>query len=109
MERSQRIKKLNEFVNTGGDDSFALYALAMELAAAGDLEKSDEWFQRLLKVDPSYTIGYQQYAKVLIEMKRFTQAKIILDTGIPQARQNGHLHARDKMQEMLDQLPDVPT
>ena len=100
-----RIRKLKEFLARDGEDSFSLYALAMEYASRGRFEESLEYFDRLLRTDPEHVPGYHQKAKVLAQLGRYVQARAVLEAGVPHAQRSGQFHTRDKMAEMLRQLP----
>ena len=100
-----RIEKLKEFLEREGEESFTLYALAMEYVSAGRREESLEYFDRVLRKDASYVPAYHQEAKVLAQLGRYVEARRVLEAGIPQAQQSGQFHTRDKMADMLKQLP----
>jgi len=106
---TDRIAKLKELLNSDPSDTFALFALSMEFFSQGQLAESVEYFDRLLKIDPDYVPAYYQKAQALARMGQYRQARDTLQAGLPHAIQTGQFHARDKMQEFLNHLPEKDT
>jgi tetratricopeptide (TPR) repeat protein len=107
IERKQRVKQLKTFLEENPRDTLALYALALEHRSAGNLDAARSCFQRLLEIDPDYVAAYYPMAQILLKQGRNAQAARILRAGIPRAVEAGHLHARDRLRELLATLaPD---
>jgi len=101
----QRIIELNEALGRRPEHEFALYALAMEHASLGELERALELFEQLVRTHPNYVPAYQQYASVLARLRRYDRMRTVLQSGLVHAQEHGQFHARDKMRDMLSQLP----
>jgi tetratricopeptide (TPR) repeat protein len=104
MIQNERIKTLNKIVEQNPKDSLALYALGLEYKSMGELGTAADFFDRLLKIDPDNVPGYYQKVLVHLQQGRKDDAVKVLKAGIPKAAEAGHLHARDKMRELLDSL-----
>ncbi len=104
MIQTERIKILKKIVEQNPKDSLALYALGLEYKSMEEFDTAVDFFDRLLKIDPDYVPGYYQKALVHLQQGRTKDAVKVLKAGIPKAAEAGHLHARDKMRELLESL-----
>ena len=99
-----RVAKLKAFLEKDPDDSFTRYALALEYASQGDYQIAIAYLQELLHRDPDYVAAYQQLAVSFAGLGKRKEAVEILGKGIAVATKQGDLHARNEMQEALDEL-----
>lgn len=83
-------------------DQFLRYGLAMELAKAGEHERSLELYRGLQREDyiPAYFMAGQQ----LTNLDRINEARSVLRAGIAAADRTGDAHAAREMREYLTNL-----
>jgi|SRR6266404_6940272 predicted Zn-dependent protease len=99
-----RIAVLTELLSQDPNNAFARYGLAMEYSNAGELDRAQEEFDKLLSANPDYTAGYFMSAQTLVKARRTPEAKKMLENGIASARRKGDTHAESEMQAMLDEI-----
>lgn len=102
--REERIAKLRDFLAKNPRDSFSRYALALEYAGQGEIERAIVFLEELLRDDPTYVPAYQQLGYMYQKLERRDDAIAVLKRGMEVAVTQGDLHARDEMQEALDEL-----
>ncbi len=97
---------LLEALASNPDDTFARYALALELSNSN--QPTDAWphFEYLLNHHPDYSPTYYQAAKFLATQNRRQEARAILARGIEVARRQGNHHAQSEMEAALESLVD---
>lgn len=86
---NKRLEMLEKMVASGGADSFARYALAMEYRKAGRHEEALGAFSALRDADPDYLPMYLMVGQLLIDTQRGDDAKGWLTAGIALAKQKG--------------------
>ncbi len=59
VTNSNRLEQLLKYLDEDPKDAFTLYAIAMEYMK-GDLKKSRNYFEKLLKEHPNYLATYYQ-------------------------------------------------
>ena len=99
-----KIEQLRSLLAAEPDDVFLHFALAMELAKAGQSNEALSHFGRVIELDPDYTAAYVQKARVLIEMKQLDTARQTIAAGLEAARRNAEPHTAEKLEEMLQAL-----
>ena len=99
-----RAEMLQKMLDANPDDSFARYALSMELAKAGDLEGALDGYTTIISRTPDYVPAYQMAGQLLIEEGRFDEAKERLETGISVAEAAGNKKAQDEMGDLLEEV-----
>ena len=104
MTQKERLIKLNEFLQHNPNDTFSLFAIAMELRSLNRRDEALEYLERVLAADPNYVPGYFQKAEILMELARPQEARRVLLDGIPKAAQAGQFHIRDRMQENINKI-----
>ena len=104
MIQDERIAQLKMFLKQQPSDTFSLFAMAMELKSLERYEESLSYLDQVLGLDPTYVPAYYQKAQLLVKLSRLSEAREILKAGMPRAVEAGQLHARDRMQELLDIL-----
>ena len=103
MEKS-RIELLRETLESGPDNTFVRYALAMELSNSAEPQSAWPHFEYLLARHPEYSATYYQAGKFLAKEGRREEAKQVLAKGIEVAARHGNLHAQSELQAALDEL-----
>lgn len=105
MEKS-RLELLREMVRTRPDDTFARYALAMELSNSGDRAEAWQHFDYLLTRHPDYSPAYYQAGKLLAGQGQREEARRVLAKGIEVTARSGEVHAQSELQSALEQLKE---
>ena len=105
MDKS-RIEFLQETLEANPDDTFARYALAMELSTCD--RPTDAWphFEYLLSRHPDYSATYYQAGSFLVRQDRRHEARRVFAKGIEVAQQQGNRHAQSELQAALESLGD---
>lgn len=103
-----RREQLQQMLQENQDDTFLLYALAMEERSAGDDQAALAGLQRVLAVDSRYVAAYFQSGQILAGLGRNDDAVAILQQGITMANQVGDAHAAGEMNEFLASIGGSP-
>lgn len=82
---NDKIKQLT-LLNKDENDPFIQYALAKEYEKAGDLEKSENLFEKLVTNHPNYVGTYYHYGGVLEKRDKLSKARQIYSTGLKVAQ-----------------------
>jgi thioredoxin-like negative regulator of GroEL len=85
-------------------DEFLRYALALELAAAGDVSAALGQLQRLLADQPDYIPAYLQAAQFAAQLGQTEIALALVQAGVPRARAAGDAHAADELSALQHSL-----
>jgi len=101
-----RLEALRRFLEEDPNDSFTRYALAMEYVSMNDIASATHQLQMLLGEDPEYVPAYHQLGIIFSRSKRRAESKKLFLDGIEAATRTGDTHARQEMQEALDELED---
>ena len=101
MDRAEMLKQVLE---QNPNDAFARYGLAMEYSRAGEIETALAEFKKLLEVHPDYIAGYQMAGEMLSAAGRCEDARQMLESGIARAERAGDKHAREQMQDLLQEM-----
>jgi tetratricopeptide (TPR) repeat protein len=101
MTTTKRLNMLLKVTAGPAADSFAWYALAMELRGLGRIDEAFEAFRTLREKDPAYVPTYQMCGAMLIDAGRPQEAKEWLSVGIEAARRSGNTKAADEMGQAL--------
>ena len=102
---NKRLEMLKQLTASGQADSFAWYALAMELRKTGEPEAAVATFAKLRDQDPEYLPMYLMAAQTLIEVELESDAKPWLNQGIELAKRKGDTKALSELSDALAQLP----
>jgi tetratricopeptide (TPR) repeat protein len=100
-----RIDQIRKMLEAEPDDVFLNYSLAMELAKAGNIDESLAAFARVTDLDPAYVAAWLHQGKMLLEAKRYPEARQILEKAKTVAQAAGNSHACNEIREMLDLMP----
>ena len=89
-----RIEILEQTLESTPNNTFARYALALELARAGRSEHAWQQFEHLLEHHPDYAATYLQAGMYLAKQGRGDEARVVFSKGIEVNRKQGNLHAQ---------------
>lgn len=98
------IEQLEALLADSPDDTFLLYALAMELDNCEQHSRSLEVFDALMTQQPPYVPAFFMSAQQLVRLERIDEARTNLRNGIEHARQQNDAHAAAEMSEFLTSL-----
>jgi tetratricopeptide (TPR) repeat protein len=101
---SERLQFLRDSLSANRDNTFARYALALELARGGEPTEALEHFHYLLDRHPDYSPVYYQAGMLLAEQGRGDEARDIFSRGIEVTRRLGQAHALSELEAALDDL-----
>jgi len=99
-----RINHLQQLLEQEPRNTFARYALGMELVSSGQTDLAIAEFRALLEVDADYANAWFMGAQALHNAGRTPQAIEWLHNGIATATRTGQRHAESEMQSMLEEL-----
>ena len=86
------------------NDTFLIYAVALEHKKAGRHGEAVDWFGRVLKVDPAYAVAYHQMGLTHEDAGDVESAKRAYREGIAAAAKKGDLHAKGEMEAALSMI-----
>jgi len=107
MEKA-RTEVLREMLAANPDDTFARYALALELAKSDQPGGVWEHFDYLLKNHPQYSATYYQAGVFLLNQGRREEARQIFTRGVEVTRSQGSHHAQSELERALEELAADP-
>ena len=96
-----RIALLRGFLADDPDDAFTRFALAQELAKAGDTEEALGGYEALRRDQPGYVGTYYHLGALLESVGRAEEAAAVYRAGIDEAARAGDAHARSELQGAL--------
>ena len=101
---NSRLDSLLKLLEKEPEDSFLIYGVALEYMSANKLEEAENYFTKLIKLDPGYVASYMQYAALKEKQNKIDEAKELYKQGIEIARKAGDNHAAKEMEGFLDEL-----
>ena len=104
--RMSRIKKLLEYMETSGKDSFLQHALALEYIKIGEDEQARNLFNELLLREPTYVGSYYHLGKLLERVGDFDKAIRIYRRGMEEAKRAGDHHSHSELQGALEDIEE---
>ena len=103
-QENKRLNMLRRLVQSGQADSFARYALAMELRKADLIDEALSAFEDLRSSDAKYVPQYLMAAQMLSEKARTDEARAWLLQGKEAAQASGNSHALGEIEDALANL-----
>jgi Tfp pilus assembly protein PilF len=100
-DTNDRMTKLQTMHQRAPDDTFLIYAIAMEHKKLGQLSQAIEWLGRVVEKDPTYCAAYHQAALTHEESGDLEAAKKWYRDGIAAAGRKGDTHTMGEMQAAL--------
>ena len=101
---SERIEKLNAFLEYSPNDAFLNHALALEYVKAGDEESAKKHFEINLANDAAYVATYYHLGKLLERMGERGAAIDIYEKGMAQAKAAKDMHSYNELQAAYEDL-----
>ena len=101
-----RIKKLLEYMEASGKDSFLQHALALEYIKIGEDEQARNLFNELLLREPTYVGSYYHLGKLLERVGDFDKAIRIYRRGMEEAKRAGDHHSYSELQGALEDIEE---
>ncbi len=86
------------------DDTFVLYAIAMEYEKMAKIQEAIVFFEKIIKINPRYLPVYYQFAKNLVEINDIGKAKDILDMGVKLAKAQKDIKTVAELNNMLSNI-----
>jgi Tfp pilus assembly protein PilF len=106
MMKQERIKALAELLTRDPNDSFSRYALAVEYTSEGNTDQAIVELKEVIKRDAAYVAAYRQLGQVYLKLNKTKEAKKFYRKGIDLAKQANDLHAKQEMEEELEDIED---
>jgi Flp pilus assembly protein TadD len=104
MTAKSRLQQIGDMLQEDPNDPELRYMLAMEHASQGDDAGAVRVFRELIQMAPGYLPAYHMAGRTLYRLGRLSEARELLQSGIPIALKQGNEHAAGEMQELLDNL-----
>jgi len=103
---SKRLDSLLAFLERDPDDAFTRYAVALEYVSSGDRPKGEEYLRETIRRDPGYVPAYHMLGQLLGNDSRYDEAAAAYTEGIRRAAIAGDNHARNEMEQELEELQE---
>lgn len=97
-----RLDKLLAMLAKSPQDTFLLYAAAMEYRKADDADRAIEYLDRVLAVDADYAYAYFQKGELLQKQGRREAARATFAAGVEAARRRGDAKAISELSSALE-------
>lgn len=98
---SERMQTLRQMLEKSPDDTFLLYAIALEHKKHSDFPQALEYLNRVLEKDPTYAVAYHQAGLVHELAGDMESARKAYRDGMAVAERKGDLHAKEEMHAAL--------
>jgi Tfp pilus assembly protein PilF len=99
-----RMIKLQQMLEKQPNDTFLLYALAMEHKKSGTYADALNFLSRVIGKDPAYCAAYHQAAQIHELAGDLGAARKAYRDGIAAADRKGDFHAKEEMQSALSMI-----
>ncbi|HEY6293841.1 MAG TPA: tetratricopeptide repeat protein [Terriglobia bacterium] len=99
---NERVQFLRDSISASPGDTFARYALALELTRGGQSTEAWEHFQYLLDHHADYAPTYYQAGNLLANQGRSEEARAVFLRGIEVTRRLGQKHAESELRAALE-------
>lgn len=103
---NERVQFLRDSIAAKPDDTFARYALALELGRSGKPDEAWEHFRYLMDHHPDYSASYYQAGMLLANQGRTEEARQVLAKGVEVTARLGQKHAHGELMDALGSLSD---
>ncbi|HZL37760.1 MAG TPA: hypothetical protein VFC78_20755 [Tepidisphaeraceae bacterium] len=98
---TDRTRQLQQMLQKEPNDTFLIYALALEYKKAGDAAGAIENLDRVIALDPGYCYAYHQKGLVFESTDDLPAARQAYRDGIQAAQKKGDAHARGEIEAAL--------
>jgi Tfp pilus assembly protein PilF len=96
-----RLEKLKAMLEKSPEDTFLLYALALEYRKSGDTKSTIEYLDRVIQHDWGYCYAYHQKGLALESLGDLEGARTAYRAGIEAAGRKGDHHAGEEIAAAL--------
>ena len=107
MSNKTRLQNLLEFNDEQPNDSFTVYAIALEYMNIGELEESKKFFSELLQNHKDYIAAYYHFGKLYEKMNNADAAGETYLLGIRLAEAKRDKHALAELKQAYNSLMGV--
>ncbi len=101
---TERLTRMQGYVDSRPDEPFPRYGLAMELVKLGRFEEARAQFDELRRRNPGYVATYYHHGMLLVRMGLEVEARRTWEEGVRVSTASGDLHTRDEIQAALQGL-----
>lgn len=98
------IKQLLQALKKNPSDSFAKFAIALELLKINEVSKARVLFESILEQDPGYLGVYYHLGKLHEYQNQYAEAIRIFRQGLELARQQGQKRTFTELEEAIEKL-----
>lgn len=98
------IKQLLQALKKNPSDSFAKFALALELMKSDEVSKAKVLFESILEQDPGYLGVYYHLGKLYEQQQLFSKAIELYRKGLALAQQQGQKRTYTELEEAIENL-----
>ena len=98
---SERMQKLRQMLEKSPDDTFLLYAIALEHKKHSNFPQALEYLSQVLQKDPTYAVAYHQAGLVHELAGDMEAARKAYRDGMTVAERKGDAHAKEEMHAAL--------
>ena len=102
-----RLDEMLRFLEQDPDDTFARYAIALELKSQKQIPQAIMQLEELRRRHPSYVATYYQLGELFAQAGEYDKAEETYRAGIEVARAARDLHTLSELQSALDELDDL--
>lgn len=99
-----RLPQLRRMLEKAPDDTFLLYAIALEHKKAGEFAPALEYLDRVTRIDSGYCYAYHQRGLIHEAEGNVEAARQAYREGIEAATKKGDAHARDEIRAALEMI-----
>ncbi|MCS6917485.1 MAG: tetratricopeptide repeat protein [Chitinophagales bacterium] len=103
MDAAERLHVLHRMLDEKGEDSFLLFAIALEYSQQHRDSEALAYFLRLRQHDPQYTGLYYHLGKLYQRRGQLAEARQTVEEGMQRTR-NRDQHAFQELQQLLSEL-----
>lgn len=101
---NSRIQQLLEFISEDPNDSFSMYALALEYHKAGETENAILQLEKLRNYNPDYLALYYQLGNFYKQQHDMVNAELVLRDGILLAEAQKNKHTLAELKQSLSDI-----
>lgn len=99
-----RLQKLLEMYHENPQDTFVLYALAIEYKGLNQNDLALDYFQKCLQQDSQYVPAYYQLALLYIRLNNEVEAINYLNKGLSFLKNSTDLKTKNEFQSLKDEI-----
>jgi len=96
-----RLKMIEQMLETNPKDSFLHYVAALEHQKIGDLNQAIKILRSIIKNDPNYLASYYQLGKMLEEKGKVEEAIEVYKSGKEVAKKQSEMKTLGELSEAL--------